>query len=73
MEQSLKVCNGLHNFWHNFHEVYFHGVFWPLYLHSRVNPYMSFESLLHHEYNSVDCVAVGQTLKKLQRFVYECV
>jgi len=27
--------------------------------------------LLHHEYNIVDCIAIGQTLRKLQRFVYE--
>jgi len=24
--------------------------------------YVSFESLLQHEYNSIDCVAIGQTL-----------
>jgi len=27
--------------------------------------------LLHQEYNSVDCIAIGQTLQKLQRFVYK--
>jgi len=27
------------------------------------------KSLLHHKYNSVDCAAIGQTLRKLQHFV----
>jgi len=32
MDHFLK---GLHDFRAYFHEVYIHGMFWPLYLHSR--------------------------------------
>jgi len=32
---------------------------------------ISFLLLLNHKYNSVDCVAIGQTLQKLQCFVYK--
>jgi len=57
MDYFLKVCKDFA--WFSC-EFYIHGMFWPLYLHSRVIPYTS---LLHHEYNSIDCSHRTSTLK----------
>jgi len=46
--------------------IFVHGVFWLLQEDNK-SLYV-----LHHKYNSVDYVAIEQTLRKLQLFIDEC-